>query len=72
MASCIAGALPLGILTPNSTVDHLADPSQSSSEAAIKADQAGPTGKPGKELQDATVKRGLPFFAYSLQSLNTS
>ncbi|WRT67025.1 uncharacterized protein IL334_003991 [Kwoniella shivajii] len=32
--------------------EHLA----SHAEAAVKADQAGPTGKPGKELQDATVE----------------
>ncbi|GFZ46230.1 hypothetical protein JCM24511_04477 [Saitozyma sp. JCM 24511] len=31
--------------------EHLA----SDSEANVKADQAGPSGKPGKELQDATV-----------------
>ncbi|WWC69582.1 uncharacterized protein I206_103525 [Kwoniella pini CBS 10737] len=31
--------------------EHLA----SHSEAAVKADQAGPPGKPGKDLQDATV-----------------
>ncbi|OCF71974.1 hypothetical protein I204_07237 [Kwoniella mangroviensis CBS 8886] len=33
--------------------EHLA----SNSEAAVKADQAGPTGKPGKDLQDATVSQ---------------
>ncbi|ODN84687.1 hypothetical protein, variant 2 [Cryptococcus amylolentus CBS 6039] len=31
--------------------EHLA----SDAEANVKADQAGPSGKPGKELQDATV-----------------
>ncbi|WVR05104.1 hypothetical protein IAU60_002116 [Kwoniella sp. DSM 27419] len=33
--------------------EHLA----SDAEANVKADQAGPSGKPGKDLQDATVKQ---------------
>ncbi|ODN84685.1 hypothetical protein L202_00581 [Cryptococcus amylolentus CBS 6039] len=37
--------------------EHLA----SDAEANVKADQAGPSGKPGKELQDATVGRESQF-----------
>ncbi|CAD6573637.1 MAG: hypothetical protein TREMPRED_000873 [Tremellales sp. Tagirdzhanova-0007] len=58
----ISSTLKIRMLSSSTTLSsshmHGGDP-DSHAEAAIKADQAGPVGKPGKELQDATVSHTL-------------